>query len=392
MSLRIAVVGAGIGGLTFALAAQRAEFDVTVYEQAPTVDAYGAGLQLWPNAVRLLDRLGIIGRLASYAVLPQAYEFRHWHTGEVIASSPVRTEYERRFGYPHHLVRRNDLHRSLLDSLAADSLKAGRRCTGVEEHDDRVSVSLADGTSVDADLVVGADGIHSTLRHKRFDDAAAFSGAYAYRGVVANDVPTLSSNVPVVRLWPGPGQHFVCYPISGQRLLNFVGVITSAGWPDESWSLPASVSEASDAFADGDPMIARIIGAADQMDRWALFDREPLDSWTTGRTCLLGDAAHPMLPHQAQGASQAIEDAVTLAALLRHVKRLGVKEVLRRYVNLRRPRTTLIQAESRRAGLNFYGRSSSAATDPTALSGFLHGMTWIIDYDAERAAHESACA
>jgi salicylate hydroxylase len=387
---RVAVIGAGIGGLTFAVAAHREGIPVTVYEQAKQLHPIGAGLQLGPNIVRLLSGLGLGERLGTHAVFPEAIEFRHWASGETLLRAPVRERYLKRFGRPHCLVHRADLHGLLVDAMVDGDIRTAHRCVAVDEDVNGVVITFENGHSAEADIVVGADGVHSVVRDSLFGrEAAAFSGTCAYRGLVPTGALPFLPPEAVIRMWPGPGRQFLCYPVSSSRLMNFVAVVPSRRWMLESWYTPASITEAIAAFADWDPFVSDIMSGAEKIYRWALYDRNPLPSWATRRICLLGDAAHPMLPHQAQGASQAIEDAITLAILLSHVDRFGIAELLRRYVEVRSPRTARIQSGSRSNGKAFQGSGSVESSESAVFGHVLDDMTRIFEHDAAAVAQKA---
>jgi 2-polyprenyl-6-methoxyphenol hydroxylase-like FAD-dependent oxidoreductase len=385
--LRVAVVGAGIGGLATAIALRRQGADVVVYEQASQIRAVGAGIAVGANGSRLLRRLGIDARVARVAVRPARVEFRHWRSGRILASHLLAEAYEERFGAPLWTIQRGDLQRALLDEYGDGPLMLSRRCTEVTEEADGVRLRFADGCEAEADVVVGADGVHSAVRARVFGpDEAIFSKTSAYRALVPMDALAHLAELsdPVLWLWFGPGRHFVAYPVAGGRLLNFLAVVPDEQWTIESWTTRGDPGEARAAFAGWHPFVTEILAATGPIGRWALYDRDPLRRWSTSRVTLLGDAAHSMLPHHGQGANQALEDAVVLARLLGGASPLQTGGALRRYESLRRVRTRQLQAGSRRNANCFQLPDGPEADSRNArLANLPDDLTWIHGFDAD---------
>lgn len=385
-----AVIGAGIGGLTAALTLARAGLTVRVYEQASALREVGAGIQLAPNATRILHRLGLAEALARAAVRPACTEVRRWDDGRVLWSQPLADTVEARFGAPYYHLYRPDLLAVLADALPAGILRLGHRLTALEQGPDGVALRFAGGESARADVVVGADGIHSTVREALFGpESPRFSGSTAYRGLVPIE---RLAHVPLLRQgysWLGPDRHFVHYYVAAGRLLNFVAVCPAGAWRLESWSARGRVQDALAEFASFHPMVRQIIGAADETFRWALYDRPPLPAWSRGRVTLLGDAAHAMLPFLAQGACQAIEDAVVLAGLLAGADPGAVAGRLVRYEALRKPRATRIQQGSYENATTYHLPDGPAQQERDARYAALAreapyaARGWLFDYDAE---------
>jgi 2-polyprenyl-6-methoxyphenol hydroxylase-like FAD-dependent oxidoreductase len=366
--IRVAVVGAGIAGLSAAAFLARAGIACTVYEQAPELREVGAGIQLSPNGSRLLHRIGLAGHLSRVGVRPAAIELRRWRDDATIARTELGPRCVAEYGAPYYTLHRADLHGGLRG--LAGAVRTGRRCVGVVEHPDRVELRFADGTSVAADLVVGADGLHSVVRKAIAADPARFSGMVVHRGLI----PAPESGPPRVRIWLGPGGHVVCYPVSGGRLNVVV-------------ALPASVPPGAlgPAFAGWHPAVRELVSAVDGSIRWELYDRAPLARWGTGRVVLAGDAAHPMLPFGAQGANQAIEDAAALATCLRD----GLADVpgaLRRYERLRVPRVARVTAMVKDNAGNHHlpdGVRQRRRDRPMRSRASLGARAWLYGYDAE---------
>lgn len=393
--IRVAVVGAGIAGLTLAAALHRAGIDCHVYEQAERLMEVGAGVQVAPNATRLLHRLGLGEHLGAVAVAPEAIEMRRWDDGRLLQQTTLGSQCEVRFGAPYLAVHRADLHGALLSLVPPDRVHLDARLDTVTQDAGAARLHLAGGTTVDADLVVGADGIHSVCREQIVTDTPRYSGQTIYRGLVPADrVPYLLTN-PRVQLWFGPDQHLVCYPVSAGRQVSFGATVPASDWREESWSARGDATQLAVAYAGWHPDVARLIKAADGVSRWALHDRDGIDRLSAGRVTLIGDAAHPMLPFQAQGANQAIEDAAVLAACLAGAGPDGLDEALRRYAELRLPRTTRIQQQSRANAETFHlvdGDAQRRRDTSARRSSGLDQHAWLFGYDAEQATTTSRSA
>ncbi|MFE3743257.1 FAD-dependent monooxygenase [Streptomyces sp. NPDC059134] len=344
----IAVVGAGIGGLTLAGALASHGAPYVVHEQTRELAEVGAGVQLSPNAVRPLLRLGLGPALEEHAVRVEAMEVRGWN-GRPIARTPLGAACERMFGAPYLTIHRAHLHEALLSLVDRDRLGLGRRLSSAYEHPDGSGVRLTfdDGTVRAADVVVGADGIHSTVRETLRRDEPVHSGLGIYRGLVPVDALPDGAHARLVRLWLGPGGHFVCYPVASGAYLSYAATVPCASSAGESWSRPGDPEALRAVFGTWTGLVADIVTAVDATHRWALHDRPALRTWSTDRITLLGDAAHPMLPFLAQGANQAIEDAMDLAACLADAPLGEIPRRLARYQSLRIPRTAEIQRGSR---------------------------------------------
>ncbi|MFE4534698.1 FAD-dependent monooxygenase [Streptomyces scopuliridis] len=381
---RIAVVGAGIAGLTLALALGRAGNRCEVYEQAGQLRELGAGVQIAPNAARLLRRLGLGRRLDAMAVRAQAVEMRRWDDSRLLSRSELGAACEARYGAPYYLVHRADLHRALLSEVEADQLHLGSRCVRVEEYDDGVRLHFADGSAHEADVVVGADGIRSVVREALATDRPRFSGQSMYRGLVpAEELPFLLDE-PKVRLWFGPGQHCVCYPVAAGKWIS-VGATAPAGdRAPESWTAEGRTTELLRIYRGWHEEVGRVLGALRAVGRWALHDRDPLPRWCGGRIVVAGDSAHPMLPFMAQGANQAIEDAVVLAGCLAGAGPRDVQAALARYERLRKPRTDRIQRMSRANARTFHlGDGKRQHERDLSLDRRRHNdQEWLYGYDA----------
>jgi 2-polyprenyl-6-methoxyphenol hydroxylase-like FAD-dependent oxidoreductase len=342
----VGVIGGGIGGLSAALSLLQAGFEVQVYEQAPMLGEVGAGLQVSPNAARVLHRLGLAEELARTGVKPVAWHQRRFDDGRTLLRTPLAGALEAAFGYPQYQIHRADLLAALADALPPDRVHLGHQLTDLADRGDHLQANFANGAHAELELLVGADGIHSTVRNLLFGPQQPhFTGCVAYRGLVPADrLADLELEV-TAQLWMGPGRHFIHYFVRDRRLLCFVAIVEQHSWTRESWTEGGYLADAQAAFAGWHPQVRAILDAADDAFRTALFDRPPLERWSVGRVTLLGDACHPMLPFIAQGAAQAIEDGATLTACLTQAGP-DVPGALRRYARLRLPRTSRLQALS----------------------------------------------
>jgi len=386
--LRIAVVGAGLGGLTAAVALRRAGFDVQVYEQAPELTEVGGGINMGPNAARVLYRLGLGDGLDREAVRPTSTHQRRWQDGRTLQRAPLNPRCEELYGAPHLTVHRADLLTIIASGFPRERIQLGHRLVGFDDQGDRVAARFENGVEATADILVGADGINSMVRAALLgEEAPRFAGCVAYRGLVpAERIADLGLEIGS-QSWVGPGGHLVHYFVSRGRLLNFVGWTEHDTWNREDWTDRATIARALAAFEGWHPQIRCIIAAADTCFIWALFDREPLPRWSVGRVTLLGDACHPMYPFMGQGAAQAIEDGATLAACLAADGVADPAKTLQRYEELRRPRVTRLQEMSRANKTRFHlpdGPAQEARDAEWARAGDRspEALRWLFEFDA----------
>jgi salicylate hydroxylase len=385
MALRIAVIGGGIGGLAAAVALLREGHEVVCFERVATLREVGAGVQISPNAAAVLHRLGLAEAVERVAVRPSAVLFRRWDDGRVVGRHGCNPEAEQRFGAPYYTFHRADLHDVLRAAVPSSAIALGSRCVGVEQSADCVEVHFEDGARHTADVVVGADGFHSILRRRISADAPRFSGSCSFRGVVpATEVPSAGEGA-TIDLWLGPNRSGAAYPVSSGRLVTFTAVA------------PMGVETVSEMVADGRPeeVIAAFAGwhedfvailrAAKRTVVLPLYDRAQLPRWVDGRVALLGDAAHPMLPFFAQGAAQAIEDALALAVGLRGAERDSVAEGLQRYEGLRRERTEEVRRRSAENGalLQLPDGESQSLRDMALGAMTLESHAWLFSHRVE---------
>jgi salicylate hydroxylase len=319
---KVLVVGAGLGGLAAASCLIRAGFDVEVYEQAPALGEVGAGIQMSANPMHVLRHLGLEDDVLRLGVQPGAYVFRLHDSGEVIQDFPLAAAHQRQHGAPYVQLHRADLHELLAAAarnLKPDLIRLNRRASGFTETEAGVSLHFSDGTSVDGDILVGADGLKSTIGRQIVGEIpATYTGDAAWRITVPVERLPQPFLPQVMSVFMGPGGHAVCYYLRGGALLNFVGIIETELASEESWTqkFPWDLLKAD--YAGWHEAIQTIIDAADrdQCYRWSLHNRPPVRNWSTRRATILGDAAHATLPYLAQGAAMAIEDGAVLARAL----------------------------------------------------------------------------
>ncbi|HZM46940.1 MAG TPA: FAD-dependent monooxygenase [Burkholderiales bacterium] len=385
--MRVAVIGGGIGGLSAALALLKTGCDVHVYEQAAKFGEIGAGIQIAPNASRLLQRLGLGAALDAWGVRPGAVHQRRWDDGRTLQRAPLGPEIEAAFGAPYYHFHRGDLAALLAAALPPERAHAGHRLAGIEEKDGRAIARFENGVSAEADVLVGADGIHSRVRALTFGpDAPRFTGCAAWRGLVpAERIAHLGVEV-ASHLWMGPGGHCVHYWVSAQRMLNVVCIVERGNWTAESWTDRGNVADVLARFEGWHPVVRGLIGAFSETFIWALHDRAPLPSWTRGPVALLGDACHPMLPMAAQGAAQAIEDGAALATLLAAMPG-DVPGALARYEAVRKPRATRLQELSAVNRKRFHLPDGPEQLERDALlvtngDRTFAAMKWLYEHDA----------
>jgi salicylate hydroxylase len=390
----VAIVGGGIGGIATAAFLWRAGLPAVVYEQAEVLREVGAGLVLAPNAVRLLRRLGVMDQLAGRAVaLDVGWEFRRWADGRVLSAEDLAGSCERLYGERTYTVHRADLLSAIGSAVPAGAVRLGKRCAGVSVRGDSAVLTFTDGTRVEAGVVIGADGVHSTVRGAVTDPSPPrYSGICAFRAIVpAGRAPGFTRR-RAQTLWIGPGRHLVHYPVSGGAAVNLVAFAPAGDYTVESWSATATVAEFLAEFAGWDERLTGLIRQAGPPGRWALLDRDPLRRWSRGPVTLLGDAAHPMFPFFAQGAAQSIEDAAVLARCLAE-ETTAPPRALRRYESIRIGRTTRLQQISHaRAHVNHLpdGPEQQARDQSLAAADPLAAGAWIYAYDPDTADADAA--
>jgi salicylate hydroxylase len=329
-------------------------------------------------------------------VRPLAWHQRRWDDGRTLLRTPLAGAVEAEFGFPHYQMHRADVLNALVRALPAERLHVGHRLTALADHEEHVDATFENGTHISVDALVGADGIHSTVRHVLFGpEKPRFTGCVAYRGLVPADRLSLLDLEVTSQIWMGPGKHFVHYYVQNRRLVNFVAVIEQDSWTRESWTDQGDIANAIAAHEGWHPQVRAILGAVEETFIWALFDRTPMARWSVGRVTLLGDGCHAMLPFMAQGAAQAIEDGATLAACMSEIGAQNVAEALRRYETLRLPRTSRVQrlSEANKTRFHLHDGAAQRARDAEMARGTtdwsLKAIAWLYGYDAAKPEETS---
>jgi salicylate hydroxylase len=383
----VVVVGGGIGGLFAAKALIAQGLRVSVYEQAPALGEVGAGVFLTPNSVRQMQRVGLGPSVEKWGarVGTQSRYFRQ--DGAPIAPVQVTDSagWNATFG-----MHRADLVQMLAEALPGGVVQTGHRATGFAQESDVGRVTFANGASVEGDIVVAADGIHSELRQCVVPPARpVFSGSVAYRGLVPHEIiphwPTDSW-----LMWLGKGKHFLTFPVRAGKLINYVGFVPADAEMKESWLAPGDPDVLRAEFAGWDPRIGSLLTQVQATFRWVLYDREPLASWTRGRLTLLGDAAHPMLPHLGQGANQSIEDGMALATILARADKKTAPAALMAYERLRRERVAQVQRGARENGLRYDSSYADLGVRDAEITAHAAFRKRLYDHDVVPEAQAAA--
>lgn len=350
MAREILIAGAGLGGLTAAAVLLQCGHRVRVFERSRKLGEIGAGIQLSANASFVLESLGLGDSVRDVAVTPESFRFKLHDSGELLYEIPLGDAHLQRFGASYYHVHRADLHALLIDrvrALDADAIELNAEVVAFEERAERVDVHFADGRCRAGDVLVGADGIKSVLRRQILGgEDADFTGYVAWRGVVPRASLPRELIDEVCTIWVGPGAHPVVYYLRRGELLNFVGLVESDAWREESWTVKDSWEQLKADFAGWHADVQSVIDAMpkDECYRWALYNRKPVTGWSTAHATLLGDAAHPTLPFLASGAAMAIEDGVILARALEATD--TVAAALDLYEKNRYERTARVQTSS----------------------------------------------
>jgi salicylate hydroxylase len=377
--LNVAIVGAGIGGLSAALALSARGMNVTVFEEILWPREAGAGISIPPNAATLLKRAGLRGALEQVSTRSQGLSART-SQGEPVPTPPASIAEQ---GYQIHRV---EFLNMLLSTVKAP-VRFGHRCVGVGETEIGARLTFANGAVHDADLVIGADGIHSMVQRAiGLVSRPTSEGIMAYRGLVQSQRLSWAAELRGLNMWMGAGRSLICFPVSQGRLINVVAFVPSSRDMEETWYAPGDVKALASEYEGWDVPVQDIITALDQTFRWGIYDRPPLPYWSKGRVTLLGDAAHPMVPHFGQGAAQAIEDGFALAALLEHARRDEIPATLKAYQDLRLERTSRVQAASRKACRFYRSMGEDPSERAEKMREWMSAAAWIFPYDAEKAA------
>jgi salicylate hydroxylase len=387
--LTVVIIGGGIGGLFAANALIAHGFDVSVYEQAAALGEVGAGVFLTPNSVRQLQRVGLGHHVERWGarVGHGSHYFRH--DGAPIAPVQVTDSagWNATFG-----MHRADLVEMLASALPPGVVHTGHRGTGFEQTSEVARVSFANGAVAEGDVVVAADGIHSELRpYAAPPSRPVFHGSVAYRGVLPRErIPHWPTDC--WQMWLGKGKHFLSFPVRSGELINYVGFVPADAEMKESWSAPGDPNVLRREFWGWDPRIGTLLIQIEKTFRWALYDREPLPAWTRGRLTLLGDAAHPMLPHLGQGANQSIEDGMALATILARASHASVPAALLAYEQLRRDRVAAVQRGARENGMRYDSSYADLGVRDAEITAHAAFRRRLYDHDVVPEAQAVAAA
>jgi 6-hydroxynicotinate 3-monooxygenase len=365
--ISVAVIGAGIGGLAVAATLRKFGIEVNVYEQTQRFMRLGAGIQMSPNAIKVLRAIGLEEKLRKTAFLPLFNHSRDWDTGKLTNEYPLGESAETRYGAPYLLMHRGDLHAALASAVPENIVHRNKKLIGFRQDTREVVMQFADGSDARADMMIGADGVHSRVREIMFGaEAPRYTGRVAYRTTFPTRLLNGLHIDPNTKWW-GPDRHIVIYFVTST--LDEIYFTTSNPEPamnKESWSAKGDLKVLRDAFAGFHPQVRGVLEACPDVHKWALFERDPLSRWTVGRVTLLGDSCHPMTPYMAQGAATSMEDAAVLARCLEHATAENLDSALFNYESLRKDRTARIQQSSH---TNTWMQRS---TDPE----------WVFGYDA----------
>lgn len=351
--LKVGIIGGGIGGVATAVALAQRGINAHLFERAAEFGEVGAGIQMSPNAVKVIRELGAWEPLSKASFLPECLLGKNWDTGDVNFEIPLKNDCPRLYGAEFFHVHRADLHQLLADRVDMSKVRFSTSCVNVTQDQDRAIAHFADGSTFEADLIIGADGVRSNVRHALFGaDDPQFTGHMCYRAVVPFD-GQVDFVAPATTFWMGPNGHVVTYYVKGGKAVNIVAVRETEEWVEESWHTQATVEAMLKDFEGWHPNLIKLFERVTEVYRWGLFDRDPMTSWSKGRVTLLGDASHPMLPFLSQGAAMAIEDAYVLAKAL-HALPDRIEEALRQYEAERLPRTARVQLEARERGRTYH--------------------------------------
>lgn len=377
-SPKIGIVGAGIGGLTAAIALHRAGHDVVVFEQSKQFLRVGADINLTPNAVRALDGLGIGDAVRRTAARPTHRISRTWDTGEETSRLEMADTAEQKYGAPQLTIHRADLLAALAAVFPAERVVFAKRAEEIKQNADGITLNFTDGSTYLVDALIGADGIHSAVRTAMFGkENPRFTGVVAFRAVVPAERVAKVPNIQAFTKWwgPNPQSQIVTFPLNRGQDIFIFATTAQETWHLESWTTPGSIQELRDSYADFHPDACALLDACDEVLKTALYERDPLSHWSHGRMVLLGDACHPMMPFMAQGAGMSIEDAVVLAREIQGIAQVAdIDAAFKRYESLRLERASTIQIGSR--GNNWLREGGNA--------------DWVYGYDAWKVPVKSA--
>lgn len=301
--MKIGIIGGGIGGTAAAFSLLAKGHDVTIFEQAPAFGEVGAGVQITPNAVKAIKGLGLYERFLKNGFFPKAVVGRNWKTAKENFRIDLGEEFQTHYDAPYIHIHRADLLDLFASQLPTNCCRFGAKCTGVELTKRGAQATFEDGSTFDADLIIGADGVRSVVRSSLFNASdLRWTGHQCYRALVPTGGVVDYVN-PDSTFWMGPNAHVVTYYVKGGEMVNIVAVTEAAEWVDESWSTRSSRKNMLEDFSGWHENLEQLFSRVDDVYNWGLFDRDPMESWTKGSVTLLGDACHPMLPFLSQGAA-----------------------------------------------------------------------------------------
>lgn len=385
-TLHVAIVGGGMGGLAAANALVHRGISVAVYEQSSALREVGAGVFIYPNSLRQLERIGLGDALARVGAKvgsgSEYYRMDGTFVGKILTTDSAG--WNGMYG-----MHRADILKVLADALPPGTIHTGHQCVDFRQDERGAELRFDNGKVVHADVVIAADGINSVLqKYVVAPSAPEYAGFRAYRGVLPMDKVS-DWRREAHQVWMGEGKHFMTFPLRSGTLLNYVGFVPTSTQTAESWSAVGDRDELAASFEGWDPRITQLLSQVETCFWWGLYDRQPLGKWVNGRLALLGDAAHPMLPHLGQGANQAIEDGTALAVLLQNRDPSdSVTEALERYEALRRPRTSMVQAEARKNGKRYDSQNQyqDLAQRDREIANSAAFRKSLYDYDIEKEA------
>ncbi|MCM3767132.1 FAD-dependent monooxygenase [Neobacillus niacini] len=346
----IIIVGGGIGGLAAALAIQETGKSIAIFEQAPEFGEVGAGIQLAPNAIEVLDRLGVKEEILKHSVFPKRLVLKDVYTAKELATLDLGEGFQKEFGQPYIVLHRSDLHRVLYEACQKRpniQFFTNQTIQTAEQNGNTVTIVNQSGETFTAEAVIGADGVKSKMRKLLVDDQPVNSAYVAYRGTIPIEEVSTNANLDLddVIMWIGPNLHLVQYPVRRGELYNQVVVFKSYDATVEDWGTPKEMARR---FENSHPKVQNALEYINRQFRWQMYDREPIDNWTKGNITLLGDSGHAMLQYLAQGGVQALEDAFVLGEELK--KNQSFEEAFKAYQEIRIPRSAMVQTSARKWG------------------------------------------
>jgi salicylate hydroxylase len=379
----ITIVGGGLAGLAAANALQKFGFEVEVFEQSPTLGEIGAGISVSSQAIKALRAIGVGEKTAAVGNVSQGIQTRNMHTGEPLE---FREPAAARYGAPHCFFHRADLLNALASGIESAHIHLGQRLTGIEERQSGVTLTFANGTTRRADIVIGADGIHSVVRRTLYgEDHPVYTGQMVWRALLkGSDVSPEITEPTGNNQWLGEGRHLMSYYLRGREVINVVTQQDTDQWVEEGWSIAGDPDEMRASFPNPEPKLKTLLSLVTHCSKWGLFTRPLTDSWGRGRIQLIGDAAHAMLPNAGQGAGQSFEDAYILARWL-DAERHDPVEALGNFRRIRIPRVHAVQRRSLANARMKHTVDRKVQKAWLSKEETADGMAWIWGFDPVQA-------